>query len=65
MNTPELIQDNGTTETDLTQLQLQIARRADELARANVGRLKESNDLDCWLQAEREIIGRMAEPAAW
>ena len=64
MNTPELIQDKVTTETDLTQLQLQIARRADELARAKVGRCEEKSDLDCWLQAEREILGQVTEPAS-
>jgi hypothetical protein len=36
----------------LTQLELRIARRADELARA----LGDQPTRDCWLDAEREII---------
>ena len=36
----------------LTQLELRIARRADELSRA----LGDQPGRDCWLDAEREII---------
>lgn len=59
------------TQTDygdgLLTLQLRVARRADELARARVefGRL----NLHCWLLAEREVLREtlndwMAEPTA-
>jgi hypothetical protein len=42
---------------ELTQLELRIARRADELAARGFGctRLK----LSCWLQAEEELLGRL------
>jgi hypothetical protein len=36
----------------LLQLELQIARRADELARQK----KSARDVDLWLEAEREIL---------
>jgi hypothetical protein len=36
----------------LLQLELQIARRADELARQK----KSTRDVDLWLEAEREIL---------
>lgn len=38
----------------LTDIQLRVARRADELARAR--RAHTSLDLDCWLIAETEVL---------
>ena len=52
MNTVEPIDQLGMTDHDLLQVQLQIARRADELVQAGCG-----SDRDCWLQAEREVLG--------
>ena len=45
----------------LTEIELRVARRADELARE-----RETHtplDLDCWLLAEAEILRTLAEPA--
>lgn len=39
----------------LVQLQLEVARRADELA--NHGTTRTSLNLHCWLQAEHEVLG--------
>jgi len=53
-------------EEELVRLQLQVARRADELsARTSPGQDK---DLERWLQAEREVLAhnrqRVSSPAA-
>lgn len=39
-------------EDDLLRLEMKVAQRADELRHGIRGR-----DLECWLQAEREIFG--------
>lgn len=41
----------------LLQLQLQVAQRADQLAHARGTSLAPSDDYECWLQAERDILG--------
>lgn len=46
---------------ELFQLELRVARRADELARGNES--SRGHDLQIWFQAEREIISAPA-PAA-
>ena len=40
---------------DLLQLELEIARRADELRRFSVG-LRDLRDRECWLRAEAEVF---------
>jgi hypothetical protein len=45
-------------------IQLIIARRADELTRARGRDGRGKTDLDCWLAAEREVLGRVAEPVS-
>ncbi len=44
-----------TTEKELVELQLRIARRADELTVLQRGDAR--SDLDRWLEAEREVFG--------
>ena len=52
---------SAAQETDpLSELEMRIARRADELAREH--RLTTSLNLHCWLVAEAEIIGRNQGP---
>jgi hypothetical protein len=46
----------------LTALQLQVARRADELAAA--GQRRSLLNLSCWLQAEEEILSWLRGPAS-
>jgi hypothetical protein len=50
--------DTDVTDTDdrIVQWHVQIARRADELARRFAGRHNRETDLRCWLEAEREIL---------
>lgn len=57
MNTAELVDDVALRMGDLLALELQIARRADELARARPGTRNENTDWECWLEAEREVLG--------
>lgn len=45
-------------EDKLVQLNLLIAQRADELARERHGPHDRDADLQCWLEAEREILDR-------
>jgi hypothetical protein len=40
----------------LLELELRIARRADELA--NVGLPVRDRNLECWIQAEREVLAK-------
>jgi hypothetical protein len=47
------------TADPLLDLELQIARRADELAKERASGL----NLHCWLLAEREICGQMIDSA--
>jgi hypothetical protein len=46
----------------LAELQLRVARRADELSRGNES--TPSRDVLLWFQAEKEILGADAVPAA-
>lgn len=50
----------------LTTLQLQVARRADELAAS--GQRRSTLNLSCWLQAEEEMLvslrGPVSEPSS-
>lgn len=41
----------------LLRLQLQVAQRADELAHARGASVAPSDDYECWLQAERDVLG--------
>lgn len=53
---PTTLPDHGDIPADeLTQLELQIARRADELVR---NRSREGTQ-DPWMQAEREVLRRV------
>ena len=63
MNTAELIEYAASPEAELLQLQLEIARRADELAQSRAGDGSESDDRNCWIKAEKEVLSRIAEPA--
>ena len=63
MNTAELIEYAVSPEADLLQLQLEIARRADELAQSRAGNGSGSDDRNCWLEAEKEVLSRIADPA--
>jgi hypothetical protein len=63
MNATELIDDMVSTENELLQLQLQIARRADELAQTRAHRQSGQTDRDFWLEAENEVLNPGAEPA--
>lgn len=42
----------------LLRLQLRIAQRADELAQSRMSERNPDLDLQCWLEAEREILNR-------
>lgn len=47
----------------LTELELRVARRADELVRARAG--DDPLNISCWLAAEREVLGAiLGEPDA-
>jgi hypothetical protein len=56
MNPTAIPADNPAPfpEDELSQFELHVARRADELARMNGPSL--SRDLEFWLQAERELL---------
>jgi hypothetical protein len=41
---------------------VQIARRADELAQKRASQGDAANDWECWVAAEREVLGRRDEP---
>lgn len=47
---------------DLARLQLEVARRADQLARLVIP--DQATDIDLWLQAEDEVFARHQPPAA-
>ena len=63
MNTAELIGHAVSPEAELLQLQLEIARRADELAQSRAGNRSRKSDRNCWIEAEKEVLSRIAEPA--
>jgi len=50
----EFIHDNP----DLLQLEVEIARRADELADHVASGSRVETDRDCWLRAEAEVLTR-------
>jgi hypothetical protein len=53
--------ENTSVETqgrELYELELRVARRADELARTVVPH--QDRNCECWLRAEREVIGEWA-----
>ncbi len=54
----------NVTDTDdqIVQWHVQIARRADELARGLTGPHDREADLQCWLEAEREVLDDTIEP---
>jgi hypothetical protein len=64
MNCAEHHEDVVLTEQDLLQLQLQIAQRADKLAQSRRLDRNPEADWECWLEAEREIIGARCTDAA-
>lgn len=43
-------------EADVLQLALEIARRADLLAAARGAPRRHQDDVECWLEAERQIL---------
>jgi hypothetical protein len=43
-------------EADLLQFEREIARRADLLAAARGGPSSQQEDVECWLEAERQIL---------
>lgn len=61
MNTAELKQNEARRETELLDLQLKIARRADELAHSRTGDDHQAMDWKCWFDAEREVLGHTSE----
>ena len=63
MNTAELIEYAASPEAEWLQLQLEIARRADELAQSRAAHGSEDDDRHCWINAEKEVLSRIAEPA--
>ena len=63
MNTAEEIDDPRLTDDHLLQLELKIARRADELAHTRRLICDDAADRRNWLEAEREVFGTSA-PAA-
>jgi hypothetical protein len=42
----------------LSRLQLEVARRADELAQTHRAAADAKSDRECWLEAEREVLSR-------
>jgi hypothetical protein len=48
-------------ETDLLQIELRIARRADEIAQRCSAGLDRVDDRYCWLEAEREVFSTVGE----
>lgn len=63
MNIPKSSDERGITEPltdELAQWELRIAQRADQLAaKTERGR---NQDLENWLQAEREVLTDLAKP---
>lgn len=57
LTTEQIPEDLDVPNDDLTQLELQIARRADELIRVRGC----DGTLHPWIQAEREIISQSLE----
>lgn len=43
-------------EADLLELEIQIARRADQLARQHLTDRDHDDDLRCWLEAEEDVL---------
>ena len=64
MNTAEQIDDAVAPNDDLLHLQLEIARRADQLARTRGAQFTGKTDLSCWLEAEREVLSSTREYGA-
>lgn len=54
MKTIERADDAVDAKDELMELQLRIARRADELARSRRG--QETTDWECWSEAEHEVL---------
>lgn len=54
----------ATDENRLVLLHLEIAQRADQLAQRQDGRRDRAADLQCWLEAEREVLEAHAVCAA-
>ena len=61
MNTAELMDDALSPDDGLLHLQLEIARRADQLARTRGAGFTGETDLNCWLEAEREVLSSTRE----
>jgi hypothetical protein len=51
-------------EDRLMALHVQIARRADELAQQQAAQQTRETDLQLWLEAEREVLGRLSANSA-
>lgn len=56
-----LVQAGSTV--DLADLQLRIARRADELAREEAGHWHRGSGRRLWIKAERELLGPVSKSA--
>ena len=63
MNTPMLFADCVRDHADLLLLEINIARRADELSQLRGPSCNWHDDVECWLEAEREMLCAHAEPA--
>lgn len=61
MNTAEQFHGGMCNEADLLQLEIEIARRADELAMSRGTARDHAADWDCWLEAEREVLHAVHE----
>jgi hypothetical protein len=61
MDTAQLIEHAVSPGADLLPVQLQIARRADEIAQSRSGTRSGSDDWNCWIEAEKEVLSRLAD----
>lgn len=60
MHTVELVEYAGSPEAELLRWQLEIARRADELMQSRSSARQGGDDWNCWMEAEREVLGRVS-----
>lgn len=57
MNTCTRFENGIHDQQDLLELQLKIARRADELSATRCSSHEDIDDWFCWIEAEREVMG--------
>jgi hypothetical protein len=62
MKTEERSNDAVNSEDDLLRLQLQVARRADELAQSRGRQSTTPDDWEYWLEAERQVLSHSRAP---